>query len=67
MGIIQANEIIKFILNIGELLTGKLLLLDILDLSFEKIIIKKNPKCPTCGTHPTITDLTNNQEFYSSK
>ena len=67
MGIIQANEIIKFILNIGELLTGKLLLLDTLDLSFEKIVLKKNPKCPICGKHPTITDLTNNQEFYCSK
>ena len=67
MGIIQANEIIKYILDIGELLSGKLLLVDVLRLDFEKIIIKKNPKCPICGRHRTITDLTNNQEFYCNK
>ena len=64
MGIIQANEIIKYILDIGELLSGKLLLVDAWQLDFEKIIIKKNPKCPICGRHRTITDLTNNKEFY---
>ena len=67
MGIIQANEIIKYILDIGELLSGKLLIFDSLDSSFEKIIIKKNPKCPVCGKYPTITDLINNQEFYCGK
>ena len=64
MGIIQANEIIKYILGIGELLTGKLLLLDALKLSFEKINIKKYPKCPIWGRNSTITDLTHNKEFY---
>lgn len=64
MGIIEANEIIKYILNIGKLLTDKLLLLDALDLSFEEIIVEKNPKCPICGRHQTITDLTHNKEFY---
>lgn len=67
MGIIQANEILKYILDIGELLSGKLLLVDALQLDFEKIIIKKNLKCPICGRYRTITDLTNNQEFYCNK
>jgi molybdopterin/thiamine biosynthesis adenylyltransferase len=67
MGIIQANEIIKYILGIGELLNGKLLIFDSLDSSFEKILIKKNSKCEICGKHPTITDLTKNQEFYCNK
>ena len=67
MGIIQANEIIKYILDIGDLLSGKLLIFDSLDSSFKKIIINKNPKCPICGKHRTITDLTNNEEFYCSK
>lgn len=67
MGIIQANEIIKYILDIGELLSGKLLIFDSLDSSFEKILIKKNPKCAICGKHRTITDLTKNQEFYCSR
>lgn len=67
MGIIQANEIIKYILGSGELLTGKMLLFDALDSSFEKINIKKNPKCSICGKHPTIIDLSKNEEFYCSK
>ena len=67
MGIIQANEIIKYILNIGKLLNGKLLIFDSLDSSFEKFLIKSDPKCPICGKHRMITDLTKNQEFYCSK
>ena len=49
MGIIQANEIIKYILGAGELLGGKLLMFDALDCSFEKIDIKKNPDCVVCS------------------
>lgn len=49
LGIIQANEILKYILDAGELLTGKLLMFDALDCSFEKIDVKKNPDCAVCG------------------
>ena len=66
MGIIQANEIIKYILGAGELLTGKLLMFDALDCSFEKIDVKKNPDCAVCGNSPLIKDLAENSEFYFS-
>lgn len=66
MGIIQANEIIKYILSAGELLTGKLLMYDGLDSSFEKIDIKKNPDCAVCGNSPAIKDLVENSGFYFS-
>jgi molybdopterin/thiamine biosynthesis adenylyltransferase len=49
MGVIQANEILKYILGAGELLAGKLLMFDGLDCSFEKIDVKKNPDCTVCG------------------
>jgi molybdopterin/thiamine biosynthesis adenylyltransferase len=64
MGIIQANEIIKYILGAGEILTGKLLMLDALDCSFEKIDINKNPDCAVCGKSPAIKNLRENFGFY---
>lgn len=64
IGVLQANEIIKYILNTGSLISGKLLIVDLLISNFEEISIKKNPECKICGNHATITDLTNNQEFY---
>jgi molybdopterin-synthase adenylyltransferase len=67
MGIIQANEIIKYILGAGELLTGKLLMFDALENSFEKIDIKKNPYCAVCSNSPSIKDLAKNPEHYSSE
>jgi molybdopterin/thiamine biosynthesis adenylyltransferase len=66
-GVLQANEIIKFILGAGSLLSGKLLIIDLLNSSFEKIPVEKNPDCKLCGNNPTITDLVNNQEFYSQR
>jgi len=63
-GVLQANEIIKYILNAGSLLSGKLLIIDLLNSCFEEISIDKNPECKLCGNNPIITDLTNNREFY---
>lgn len=50
IGLVQATEVLKYILNIGELLTDKLLTFDSLATTFKKIKVKANPKCPVCGT-----------------
>lgn len=65
IGVIQANEVLKFVLSIGELLTGKLLVFNALDSSFRKVKVPKDPKCPICGENPTVTRLIDYQEFCS--
>ncbi|MHB8111466.1 MAG: HesA/MoeB/ThiF family protein [Syntrophorhabdaceae bacterium] len=57
IGTIQAVEALKFLLNIGNLLSGHLLVHDALTMDFRKIPVKKNPVCPVCGEHPTVTSL----------
>jgi adenylyltransferase/sulfurtransferase len=51
VGVIQATEVIKLILGIGEPLVGRLLLVDALAMSFRTLKLRKNPDCPMCGTH----------------
>lgn len=51
VGIIQATEVIKYILGIGESLAGRLLLVDALGMNFRQLKLRKNPACPACGTH----------------
>ncbi len=57
LGLIQATEAIKFLLGKGDLLTGRLLIYNALQMSFDVIQIKKNPKCPLCGETPSIKEL----------
>lgn len=54
VGTIQATEAIKILLEIGETLSGKLLLIDSLSMQFRKLSIRRNPSCPVCGERPTI-------------
>lgn len=63
VGIIQATETIKLILGIGEPLIGRLLLVDALGMSFRTLKLRKNPDCPVCGTHPTVTELIDYDQF----
>jgi len=63
IGTIQANEVLKYILNIGDLLTGKLLVFNALDSSFRKVNVPSNLKCPICGDKPEITELIDYEEF----
>jgi sulfur-carrier protein adenylyltransferase/sulfurtransferase len=63
IGLIQATEAVKLILGIGEPLIGRLLLYDALAMRFREFKIRKNPECPVCGDHPTITELIDYQEF----
>jgi molybdopterin/thiamine biosynthesis adenylyltransferase/rhodanese-related sulfurtransferase len=63
VGVIQATEAIKLILGKGEPLIGRLLLVDALAMSFRELRLRKNPDCPVCGTHPTVTKLIDYNEF----
>lgn len=57
IGTIQATEALKYILGIGELLTGYLLTYDALAMTFRKIKVPHNRRCKICGEQPTITEL----------
>ena len=63
VGVIQATEAIKLILGIGEPLIGRLLLVDSLAMRFRELKLRKNPECPMCGPHRTITRLIDYQQF----
>lgn len=63
LGIIQATEVIKLILGAGDPLIGRLLLVDALAMRFRELKLKKNPDCPVCGTHRTVTQLIDYAEF----
>ena len=63
VGIIQATEVIKLILGIGESLAGRLLLVDALGMNFRQLKLRKNPDCPVCGTHRTVTELIDYDQF----
>ena len=63
VGVIQATEVIKLILGKGEPLIGRLLLIDALGMKFRELKLRKNPDCPACGKHPTVTKLIDYNEF----
>jgi len=63
VGVIQATEVIKLILGKGEPLIGRLLLVDSLNMRFRELKLRKNPDCPVCGTHPTVTRLIDYNQF----
>ncbi len=63
LGVIQATEVIKLILGKGDSLVGRLLLVDSLGMKFRELKLRKNPDCPVCGTHPTVTKLIDYQQF----
>jgi len=63
IGTIQATEAIKMLLGIGSSLVGRLLLYNALDMSFEYVKLKKNPKCKVCGPNPEVTELIDYDAF----
>ncbi|MGO9437345.1 MAG: molybdopterin-synthase adenylyltransferase MoeB [Terracidiphilus sp.] len=63
VGVIQATEVIKLILGNGTPLIGRLLLVDALNMRFRELKLRKNPECPVCGDHPTVTKLIDYQNF----
>jgi len=63
VGTIQATETVKLILGTGESLSGRLLLIDAMRMEFRTVSIRKDPECPACGEHPTITELIDYEVF----
>jgi len=63
IGSIQAMETIKLILGAGQSLIGRLVLFDALKLQFRELKLEKDPECPVCGAHPTVTELIDYQAF----
>ena len=63
LGVIQATEVIKLILGVGEPLMGRLLLVDALAMRFRELRVRKNPECPVCGANPTVKELIDYNQF----
>lgn len=63
IGTLQATEAIKLILGKGQLLKGKLLIYDSLNMEFKKVNVRKNPNCPVCSDKATIKELIDYEEF----
>ena len=57
VGTIQATEVVKQVLGVGDSLSGRLLLIDALSMEFRTVKIRRNPQCPLCGDEPTVTEL----------
>ncbi|HXJ16651.1 MAG TPA: molybdopterin-synthase adenylyltransferase MoeB [Candidatus Polarisedimenticolia bacterium] len=63
VGTIQAAETLKLIIGRGESLIGRLLLFDALGMRFRELKLRKNPECPVCGEHRTVTKLIDYDQF----
>ncbi|TMK70866.1 MAG: molybdopterin-synthase adenylyltransferase MoeB [Actinobacteria bacterium] len=63
IGSLQASEALKLALGIGEPLIGRLMLFDALNAEFSDVSIRRDPECPVCGEHPTITEYIDYVEF----
>jgi adenylyltransferase/sulfurtransferase len=57
IGVLQAIEALKLLLGIGDPLIGRLLVFDALGMDFRELRLRKDPACPLCGEHPTLTGL----------
>jgi molybdopterin/thiamine biosynthesis adenylyltransferase/rhodanese-related sulfurtransferase/molybdopterin converting factor small subunit len=63
IGVIQATEAVKLILGVGEPLIGRFLIYDALRMRFRELKLRKDPDCPVCGTHPTVKQLIDYEQF----
>ena len=63
VGSIQAIEAVKVIMGTGESLSGRLLLIDALDMEFRTVKLRRNKACPLCGDNPTVTELIDYEAF----
>jgi adenylyltransferase/sulfurtransferase len=63
IGVIQATEAVKLIAGIGEPLIGRLVLYDALEMRFREVKLRKDPACPICGEHRTVTELIDYDAF----
>ena len=65
VGLIQATEVVKLILDAGDPLIGRLLMFDALQMSFKNFNIRRDVNCPVCGDNPQITELIDYVAFCS--
>ncbi|HEY3762064.1 MAG TPA: molybdopterin-synthase adenylyltransferase MoeB [Verrucomicrobiae bacterium] len=63
IGCIQTTEILKLALGKGNSLVGRLVLFNALDMKFRELKLRRDPKCPICGDHPTIKELIDYEVF----
>ena len=63
VGSIQATETVKLILDVGESLAGRLMLIDALDMEIRTVKLRRNPECPLCGDNPTVHELIDYEAF----
>ncbi|MDQ6968682.1 MAG: molybdopterin-synthase adenylyltransferase MoeB [Mariprofundaceae bacterium] len=63
IGVLQATEAVKIILDTGKSLSGRLLLYDAMDMRFREVKLRKDPSCPACGDHPSIGDVEAYEQF----
>ncbi len=63
IGCIQATEILKLALGRGTSLINRLMLFNALDMKFREVKLRRDPKCPLCGDHPTIRELIDYEQF----
>ena len=63
VGLVQATEVIKLILEKGTSLVGRLLLFDALGMKFRELKLRKDPECPVCGENATIKALIDYEAF----
>ena len=67
IGSLQASEALKLALGVGESLAGRLLLFDALSTDFSEVLLRRDPDCPVCGEHPTITEYIDYVEFCAGR
>ena len=63
VGSIQAIETIKVLLDLGQPLVSRLLLIDALTMEFRQVRLRRNPRCPLCGDNPTVKELIDYEVF----
>ncbi|MBJ27781.1 MAG: adenylyltransferase [Chloroflexi bacterium] len=63
IGSLQATEVVKVLLGVGEPLIGRLLLIDALSMEFRMVKTRHDPACPLCGSNPTVTELIDYEIF----
>ena len=63
IGCLQSTEIIKLALDAGEKMIGRLMTYNALEMKFRELKLRRDPNCPICGDHPTITELIDYDQF----
>jgi sulfur-carrier protein adenylyltransferase/sulfurtransferase len=63
VGSLQTTEAVKLITGIGDPLIGRMMIYDALEMGFKELKVRKDPDCPICGKHPTVTELIDYEAF----